>query len=154
MTSNLYSDELLSEFTNFLIELSTKRVLLLRDFIDKTVSYKTLGMFTEINKKYHFFETQRINFVDNFTILPEGREAAIIGVKQYILNIENESEKHKNKEQLELDLAKSNIEANELNKKNAKYNKTSTLINIAIGLLNLILLLTQLIIPLLCKLLN
>lgn len=55
---------------------------------------------------------------------------------------ENLIEENKNK-RLEIDLAKSNLQANKLNKKianqnekNEKFNKYSTIINISIGVLN------------------
>ena len=56
----------------------------------------------------------------------------------------NRLEKLKEKETLETDLAKSNIEANVLNIENARKNKWYTWINIIIGVLNLVLLALQL----------
>jgi hypothetical protein len=52
-------------------------------------------------------------------------------------------EKENKREKLEIDLAKSNIEANTLNIENASKNKWFTWINIAIGVLNLVLLAIQ-----------
>ena len=59
------------------------------------------------------------------------------------------------KEKLEIELAKSNLEANELNKsiaakneKDKKRNKTERIINISLGVLNLVLLVVQILISL------
>ena len=61
-------------------------------------------------------------------------------IQDELAKIEKENERKK----LETDLAKSNIEANTLNIENARKNKWHTGINIAIGVLNLILLALQL----------
>ena len=55
----------------------------------------------------------------------------------------NKIKKEEEKEKLETNLAKSNIDANTLNIENASKNKWFTLINIAIGVLNLVLLAIQ-----------
>ena len=52
--------------------------------------------------------------------------------------------KTKEKEDLEIELAKSNIEANKINKKVAARNKKETIINIILGLVNIGLLIWQL----------
>ncbi len=49
----------------------------------------------------------------------------------------------KERVQIELDLAKSNIEANRLNKENYRFNRIATIINIIIGALNIGLILWQ-----------
>ena len=78
------------------------------------------------------------------------------GWLKYITDIENENieteNRNKLKENLEIDLAKSNLEANELNRKIAKQNKenekknrVSTWANIIIGLLNFLALIWQII---------
>ena len=52
--------------------------------------------------------------------------------------------KNTEREDLEIELAKSNIKANKLNKKVAKRNKRETIINIILGFLNVALLIWQL----------
>ncbi|WP_395043117.1 hypothetical protein [Flavobacterium sp.] len=88
-------------------------------------------------------------------ITPKGFEIAKNGGwKKYLAeeNIANEiaNEQKLIKDKLELDLAKSNLEANKLNKKiakqnekNEKNNKIATWVNIGIGLINIGLLLWQ-----------
>lgn len=66
------------------------------------------------------------------------------GFKSYFQEQLKRIEKEKEREKIETDLAKSNIEANTLNIENARKNKWHTGINIAIGVLNLILLALQL----------
>ena len=76
------------------------------------------------------------------------------GWKKHLTEIKNLEQKtleqNRIKDKLELDLAKSNLEANKLNKsiakqnaKNEKQNKISTWINIAIGIINIALLVWQ-----------
>ena len=76
------------------------------------------------------------------------------GWLKYKTDIENEiietENRNKLKEKLEIDLAKSNLKANELNKrmakqnaKNEKKNRISTWINIGIGVINVCLLIWQ-----------
>jgi len=65
------------------------------------------------------------------------------GFKTYFQEELKRIEKKEEREKLETALAKSNIEANTLNIENASKNKWFTWINIAIGVLNLILLAIQ-----------
>ena len=51
--------------------------------------------------------------------------------------------KEAEKEQLEIDLAKSNIEANRINRKNAKFNRYAIIVNLILGALNVVLLIWQ-----------
>ena len=78
------------------------------------------------------------------------------GWLKYITDIENENleteNRNKLKETLEINLAKSNLKANELNKKiakqnskNEKKNRISTWVNIGIGIINIGLLIWQII---------
>jgi len=91
MNPILYDDELLSLFTDFLKKLSTVISLQYKDFIYHVES-KNFSQFIEINKKYHVFEiTEKHNDI-RYSINPEGREAAIIGVKQYLINKEKEND--------------------------------------------------------------
>lgn len=86
-------------------------------------------------------------------IIPDGRTKSFInnGGFAKIAELENEKElKLSEKETLEIDLAKSNLEANKLNKKiakqnteNEKKNRFSTWVNIGIGFINAGLLIWQ-----------
>lgn len=50
----------------------------------------------------------------------------------------------KRREQIEVDLAESNLKANTLNEENSRFNKRTTIINIVVGILNLGLIIYQL----------
>ncbi len=64
-------------------------------------------------------------------------------LEEYKLSKAENDSKIKEKEELEIKLAKSNIKANELNIKNARKNTFFTWVNIAFGVLNLVLLAIQ-----------
>jgi len=77
------------------------------------------------------------------------------GFKKEIQDEFKRIEEFSEKEKLEIELAKSNLEANELNKsiaakneKDKKQNKTERIINISLGVLNLVLLVVQILISL------
>lgn len=69
-----------------------------------------------------------------------GWKAYLKEKKEFDQKIANEKTE---KERIELELAKSNIEANELNKKVERRNKRETIINIILGFLNLTILAWQ-----------
>ena len=70
---------------------------------------------------------------DRFLILtPEGNIAAKKGIKKYINDINEEKE-------LQIELAKSNIEANKINAKNAEQNRKNRRLNIIFFIINAIL---------------
>lgn len=82
---------------------------------------------------------------DKKIITANGRKAYEIGLKQFIEKTEKDKD-------LELELAKSNIKANEFNAEIAKQNKTNkgfnqiaTVVNAAIGLINLGIIIWQLV---------
>ena len=77
------------------------------------------------------------------------------GFKKEIQDELKQIEESSEKEKLEIELSKSNLEANELNKsiaakneKDKKRNKTERIINISLGVLNLVLLVIQILISL------
>ena len=90
---------------------------------------------------------------DNFGRIQLLAEAyKIIDFGGWLKHIEYIKEKQEFKENIEIDLAKSNLKANELNRKIAKQNKenekknrVSTWVNIIIGLLNFLALIWQII---------
>jgi hypothetical protein len=89
----------------------------------------------------------------NCLIIPDGRTKSFLasgGFTEMERISKVQSEKDVEKENLELELARSNIEANKLNKKvarqnakNEKRNQISTWINIGIGILNIVILIWQ-----------
>jgi hypothetical protein len=113
----------LNEFTENDIEYEFTRLISIIDSLGKgkKQTYSTIGDTIERNENTLKFKESG-------------------GFQKYyqdqLLNLANKNQR----EQLETDLAKSNIEANELNKENARKNKYLTWINIAIGVLNLVLL--------------
>lgn len=77
------------------------------------------------------------------------------GFDKYFQDELDKIEKENEREKIEIELAKSNLEANELNKSIAaknetdkKRNKTERIINISLGVLNLVLLVVQILISL------
>jgi len=104
--------------------------------------------------------SESLIFLDQFKRIQLSTRAYEIisngGWLKYITGIENEivetNNRNKLKDTLEIDLAKSNLEANELNKKiakqnakNEKKNRITTWINIGIGIINVGLLIWQII---------
>lgn len=65
------------------------------------------------------------------------------GFSALFKSINAEKEAKEKERQLNLNLAESTIQANELNQKNAKANRNATMINILLGLINVLILLIQ-----------
>lgn len=65
------------------------------------------------------------------------------GFSTFFKNLETEKEAQEKERQLNFDLAESTIEANKLNQINAKANKHVTIINIMLGIINVLILLIQ-----------
>lgn len=73
------------------------------------------------------------------TITDFGRQVCKKG--GWLVHLDNsvkERQRQLDREQLEIDLTKSNIEANKLNQINARQNKRATIVNIVIGIINLL----------------
>jgi len=162
--------------------LDKKDISILDNIIDKLISttgainYRLFSKhehFTKINPRDKVDEFQRLidilrkydlvhfhyaNIVSSITANQNTRNFKENGGFSKIYQDElNRIEKENVREQIELDLAKSNLEANELNKSIAakneidkKKNRTERIINIYIGVLNLILLVVQVLLSL-CK---
>lgn len=60
------------------------------------------------------------------------------GYRKYLQDLSEKDIKNNDLLQLEIDLAKSNIEANDLNKKNAKNNNIALWINVFFGFINVV----------------
>ena len=97
-----------------------------------------------LNGKNWYEKTFKAN---NYTFVTE--------LEKYMLSKAENDTKNWEKEKLEIELAKSNLEANELNKSivakneaDKKRNKTERIINISLGVLNLVLLVVQILISL------
>ena len=151
-TENMNINELIDFNLNLLKEGLDIFALELRNINNKILDdEKSLALFNKMISESLIFTDQykRIQLsTGGYEILNNG------GWLKYITDNENEKTetaiRNKLKETLEIDLAKSNLEANELNRKIAKQNKenekknrVSTWVNIIIGLLNFLALIWQ-----------
>jgi len=74
----------------------------------------------------------------NWYITPHGETISKYGYRRYLEDIEIAKTKKKEMEQVEFDLAISNIEANKLNLKNSLVNHRNFIINIIIAIINMV----------------
>lgn len=65
------------------------------------------------------------------------------GYQKYHFNELEKQQRKESRENLDTELAKSNIEANKLNQANSKFNKTTSIIVIIVGFINLIVFIYQ-----------
>jgi hypothetical protein len=140
-------DNLIDFNLNLLIENKSIKPLELKDTNDEYLSDElSLTLFKKM-------VSENLIDTDNFGRIQLLAEAyKIIEFGGWLKHIEYINEKQEFKEKIEIDLAKSNLKANELNRKIAKQNKenekknrVSTWVNIIIGLLNFFALIWQII---------
>ena len=147
-------NELIDFNLNLLKEGMDIRPLELKNTNDETLNdEKSLALFNKMISESLIFTDQ----YKRIQLSTRGYEILTIGGwLKYITDNENEKieteNRNKLKENLEIDLAKSNLKANELNKKiakqnakNEKKNRISTWVNIGIGIINIGLLIWQII---------
>lgn len=153
-TENMNINELIDFNLNLLKEGMDIRPLELKNTNEETLNdEKSLALFNKMI-------SESLIFTDQFKRIQLSTRAYEIinigGWLKYITDIENENieteNRNKLKDTLEIDLAKSNLKANELNKKiakqntkNEKKNRISTWVNIGIGIINIGLLIWQII---------
>lgn len=110
---------------------STKEVLIIFRLIDgfnQEVAYCSLGEWDG----YLYIGPLAKKFIDN---------GGFVAIER---RDKEESDRKKQREDLELDLARSNLEANALNEKNSKFNRKITIINLILGIANISLMAYQL----------
>lgn len=138
-------------------EVIARYVLTLNDLVEAGIIKEQKGL--EINSTINIVnEFKRYLYVlDNYKVCDCVSAMDMLSVRsnEYTLQFKNlggferlyaDLKKQEKREDLEFELAKSNIQANKLNKKAAKRNKRETIINIVLGLINIGILIWQVLI--------
>ena len=122
------------ELNNILFEINKEGVV---GFTNDDDSEKRIRASERLEREGFIKQKDR----NTYDLTEKGQKAVDLGgYEKFKEEIEG---KEAEKEQLEIDLAKSNIEANRINRKNAKFNRYAIIVNLILGALNVVLLIWQ-----------